>query len=61
MIGQKIKELRLKKGLTQTGLAELIGTTQVSVCRWENGTHTAQFCNVHKIAKALKVNILELI
>lgn len=34
-IGEKIKELRLQSGLTQTQLAEKIGLTYVSICMWE--------------------------
>lgn len=61
MIGQKIKEIRLKKGLTQLELAESIKKNQSDIARWEKGHTIPKLCNIHKIAKALKVNILELI
>ncbi len=32
-----IKELRKALGLTQTELAELLGCTQESISKWENG------------------------
>lgn len=35
MIGQRIKERRIKNGLTQAALAEKIGVTQQSVGQWE--------------------------
>jgi DNA-binding transcriptional regulator YiaG len=34
----RIKQLRLRKGLTQQRLAELIGLTQKAVSAWENDT-----------------------
>ncbi|MDE6302117.1 MAG: helix-turn-helix domain-containing protein [Clostridia bacterium] len=35
MYGQRIKELRLKQGLTQQQLAEKIGTTQKAISKYE--------------------------
>lgn len=35
---KRIKQMRLRKGLTQQRLAELIGLTQKTVSAWENGT-----------------------
>lgn len=60
MIGQKIKELRLKKGLTQKGLANKIGSLEVCVCRWEKGHNTPNLCNILKLAQALSVNVNQL-
>lgn len=36
-IGQNIKELRKKKGLTQSDLAELLGVNKSAVQRYESG------------------------
>lgn len=36
-IGQKIKEARLKNGLTQQDLGNALGVTKAAVARWENG------------------------
>lgn len=35
MYGQRISELRIEKGLTQTQLAEQLGLTQKSVSKYE--------------------------
>lgn len=35
MYGQRIRELRIEKGLTQTQLAEQLGLTQKSVSKYE--------------------------
>ncbi len=34
-----LKQMRSALGLTQAKLAEELRTTQVTVARWENGTH----------------------
>ena len=36
-LGEKIKELRKKKGLSQSELAELVGVTRQALSGWENG------------------------
>lgn len=36
-IGQKIKEARLKNGLTQQDVGDALGVTKAAVARWENG------------------------
>ena len=38
LIGKRIKELRIEKGLSQQQLGEIIGVTKVSVCGYENGS-----------------------
>lgn len=40
-IGQFLRELRTEKKLTQEQFAEIIGMTNRSISRWENGvSHT---------------------
>ena len=39
-IGNRIKALREKNGITQTELAELIGTTKQNIYKYENGIIT---------------------
>ena len=38
-IGQFLRECRKEKGITQEQLAEMLGVTNRSVSRWENGSN----------------------
>ena len=40
LIGKRIKDMRLEKGMSQQELGDMIGVTKVSVCGYENGTRT---------------------
>lgn len=57
----KIKEIREKKGITQLELAEQVGITQVYLSYIENGHKTPTLKTLQKLAKALDVDIGELI
>ena len=37
MVGQRLKELRTEKKLTQKQLAEILNTNNSSICDWECG------------------------
>ncbi len=38
-IGQKLREVRLKRGISQQEVADLLGTTQNYISRYETGKH----------------------
>ena len=46
MIGKRLKDLRIKRGLSQQELGNSIGVTKVSICGYENGT---RFPNLEKL------------
>ena len=48
MIGKRVRELRVKKGLSQQELGNAIGVTKVSVCGYESG---CRIPNLEKLAK----------
>lgn len=56
-LGQKIRELRAKKSLTQADLAELSGLPQSHISRLEVGKHSPSHMTLEKIAKALGVEV----
>lgn len=54
-IGQRIKTIRTKKGLTQEQVAEIVGISQKHLSRIEKGYHNPRFDMIIKIANALNV------
>ena len=57
----KIKEFRIKAGLTQAQLAEMIGRPQQNVARWENDQVAPSVKTLMQLAKALKCAVSDLI
>lgn len=55
-LGQKIKLLRLEKGLSQPQLAHLIGVSKAIISMWENNinepkaTYIVRLCDVFEIS-----------
>lgn len=60
-IGIFLKELRREKQLTQEQLAEILGVTNRSVSRWENGVNMPDFDLVIEIAQYYDVSIEEIL
>lgn len=56
MIGDRIKEIRLKNQLTQKQLGERLGVTRSAVNAWETGISTPNTCYIVAIAKMYKVS-----
>lgn len=53
--GERLRDLRKEKGLSQTELAGVMGVTQGAVGHWENDLYCPQFKDVQKLCKALGV------
>ena len=53
----RLKELRLKKRLTQTELGEKVGVKQSTFTNWENGKREPSFENLVKLADLLEVSV----
>lgn len=60
-IGTFLKELRKEKQLTQEQLAEMLGVTNRSVSRWENGINMPDFDVVIELANYYDVSIEEIL
>lgn len=60
-VGAFLKELRKEKQLTQEQLAEILGVTNRSISRWENGVNMPDFDLVIEIAKYYDVSIEEIL
>ena len=58
-IGAFLKELRKEKNLTQEQLSELLGVTNRSISRWENGVNMPDFDLVIEIVNYFNISIEE--
>ena len=57
--GERLQEIRLKKGMSQTALASLIGFEKTTISRIENGRTNFTFSTIVKICLALEVEMKE--
>ena len=58
-LGSRIKELRLKKDMTQNELAILCNFEKASMSRIESGKTNVTILTLRKISTALEVEIVE--
>ena len=59
-IGNKIMELRKKKGLSQEELAEKIGVARQTISKWELGETSPDLKQAKELSKVFKVSLDEL-
>lgn len=60
-VGKFIKELREKKGMSQTELASLMYVSRQAISQWENGVHLPDVDKLTPLAKILGVQLAELL
>ena len=60
-IGQRIKQLRKKQGMTQERLAEYLGVTDKAVSKWECGLTAPDLALIMPLARILGVSADELL
>jgi putative transcriptional regulator len=60
LVGNKIKEYRHKKGITQAELAEMVGIARVSIISIEKGRHLPTIETALRLQKALGISLEEL-
>ena len=60
VFGNRIKELRERKKLTQEKLAEKVGLDLQTISRIETGYYFTSFENLEKLANALEVTMADL-
>lgn len=56
-LGERIKEIRLKKGLTLVTLGEKVGVSAAQIQKYENGSNQVLAGKLNSLAKALLVEI----
>jgi len=59
-IGQKIRELRVKKGFSQEKFAELVGVHRTYIGMIERGEKTITIVTAKKVSNALEISLSEL-
>lgn len=58
-LGEKVREIRISKSLTQTELANKIGKDHPSINKLENGKVNPSYIFLLEVAEGLNVNIKE--
>ena len=58
-IGEKIKELRLERGLSQLNLGKLIGVSQKAIDYWERNVNEPKASYIISIVKAFDISFDE--
>ena len=59
--GKKVKEIRLKKKMSQGDLAKILGVHPTYISGIERGVRNMSLKNIERLAKSLGVKIEELI
>jgi transcriptional regulator with XRE-family HTH domain len=59
--GERLKELRIAKGLTQLHLADSIGSSESTISRAEKGKHNPTLLWMYRISEALEIDPSDLI
>lgn len=54
--GQRLKELRLEKNLTQPELAKILGVSNGMISFWENDKYEPTATNIANVAKFFNVS-----
>ena len=60
-IGQMIRDARIRKGMTQAGLAETIGVSQGAVGQWEQGMTIPRPMHIVRLSTLLDIPVEELL
>ena len=61
LVGENVRKVRLKRGLTQERFAEKSGFSQQYLSSLENGRRNPSIVTVYELASALGVSHLELL
>lgn len=59
-LGRRISGLRVKRGLSQTQLADMAGIGRAHLSQIENGAVAARVDTLHALAQALEIKLEEM-
>lgn len=57
IIGERLKEARLDKNMSQETLGGILGVSKVSICGYETGTRTPNMSNFLKLIEILDLDV----
>ena len=60
-VAKNIKNARTKKNMTQLELADIVGVSYQAVSNWERGNSMPDIGKISDIAKALDIDVTELL
>ena len=60
IVGAKVREIRIAKGMTQEELAAIMGTSQAAVGMWETGARMPRADKLPKLAEVLGCSVADL-
>ena len=60
-LGQKLKKLRIEKGLTQKDLADQLHVTFQTVSKWEGDTNEPDFSTLKELSKIFGIKYQKLL
>ena len=61
LLGARLREVRLKRGLSQQALAELVGIPQTHVSAMELGAKVPNLMTILRLAVALDCKVMDLV
>lgn len=57
IIGERLKEARVNKKMSQETLGNMLGVSKVSICGYETGTRTPNMSNFLKLIEILDLDV----
>jgi transcriptional regulator with XRE-family HTH domain len=60
-LGRRVQNIREKRGLSQTQLADMAGVGRAHLSQIENGAVAARIDTLHALAQALEMKLEELV
>lgn len=57
IIGERLKEARLEKKISQETLGNMLGVSKVSICGYETGSRTPNMSNFLKLIELLDLDV----
>lgn len=57
LFADKLRKLRMKKGLTQNQLADLLFVNRATVTKWESGSRLPDAAMITRLARVLEVDV----